>query len=92
MFEALIRAFERLDGRQVSVSISADADGYSDRACPSEACLFEFKINEYDSREKVRDEEVFCPFCRHSAPSDQWWTEAQIEYAKQARCLSKDFR
>lgn len=84
MFEDLIRALGSLDGRQVSVSMPADADGYFDRACPSEACLFEFKIHEDDWRDKVRDEEVFCPFCRHGAPSDRWWTEAQIEHAKQA--------
>lgn len=84
MFENLIRALENLDGRQVSVSMPADTDGYFDRACPSEACLFEFKIHGDDWRGKVKDEEVFCPFCRHSAPSDQWWTEVQIEHAKQA--------
>lgn len=84
MFEDLIRTLENLNGRLVSVSIPADADGYLDRACPSEVCLFEFKIHEDDWRGKVRDEEVFCPFCRHSAPSDKWWTEAQIEHAQQA--------
>lgn len=84
MFEDLIRALKNLDGRQVSVTMPADVDGYFDRACPSEACLFEFKIHEDDWRDKVRDEEVFCPFCRHDAPSDQWWTEAQIKHAKQA--------
>lgn len=84
MFEDLIRALKNLDGLQVSVTMPADVDGYFDRACPSEACLFEFKIHEDDWRDKVRDEEVFCPFCRHDAPSDQWWTEAQIKHAKQA--------
>lgn len=83
MFEDLIRALENLDGQKVSVSIPADAEGYFDRACPSEGCLFEFKIHEDDWRDKARDEEVFCPFCRHGAPSDQWWTEAQLEHARQ---------
>lgn len=82
MFEDLIRKLEALDGQQMSVSIPADPEGYFDRACPSDACLFEFKIHEGDWRDKVRDEEVFCPFCRHAAPSDKWWTEAQIEHAK----------
>lgn len=82
MFEDLIRKLKTLDGQQMSVSIPADPDGYFDRACPSDACLFEFKIHEDDWRDKVRDEEVFCPFCRHAAPSDEWWTEAQIEHAK----------
>lgn len=83
MFEDLIRALENLDGQKVSVSIPADAEGYFDRACPSEGCLFEFKIHEDDWKDKVREEEVFCPFCRHGAPSDQWWTETQIEHARQ---------
>lgn len=84
MFEDLIRALEHLGGRQVSVSMPADADGYFDRACPSESCLFEFKIHGDDWRDGVRDGDVFCPFCRHSAPSDQWWTETQIKHARQA--------
>ena len=84
MFEDLIRTLENLDGRKVSVEIPADPEGYFDRACPSESCLFEFKIHEDDWKDKVRDEEVFCPFCRHGAPSDQWWTERQLEHARQA--------
>lgn len=84
MFEDLIRALESLDGRKVSVSIPADAEGYFDRACPSDTCLFEFKIHEDDWKDKVRDEEVFCPFCRHAASSDEWWTETQIEHARQS--------
>jgi hypothetical protein len=84
MFEDLIRTLENLDGRKVSVEIPADPEGYFDRACPSESCLFEFKIHEDDWKEKARDEEVFCPFCRHGAPSDQWWTERQLAHARQA--------
>ena len=82
MFEDLIGKLEALDGQQLSVSIPADPEGYFDRACPSDVCLFEFKIHENDWRDKVRDEEVFCPFCRHGAPADEWWTEAQIEHAQ----------
>jgi len=83
MFEELISELEEMDGRQVSVSFSSDGEGYFDRGCLSETCLFEFKIQEDDWKEKVRDEEVFCPFCRHGADSDQWWTESQLEYAEQ---------
>ncbi len=32
-----------------------------------------------DWRDKIRDEEVFCPFCRHAATSDKWFTQEQAE-------------
>lgn len=85
MFEETIRALRRLEGTTtVSVPISDDDEGYFDRECPSEECLFQFKILSEDWKEKVRDEEVFCPFCGHSADADKWWTREQIEHAKQA--------
>ena len=83
MFEETIRALHRLDGRhEISVSIPSDAEGYFDRECPSSDCLFWFKIHEDDWRNKVRDEEVFCAFCGHTADSDKWWTQEQAEHAQ----------
>ena len=85
MFEDLIRELKRLQGtHQVSVSIPSDSEGYIDRVCPSSECQFEFKIHEADWKDKVRNEEVFCPFCGHTADADQWWTENQIAHAKEA--------
>lgn len=85
MFEETIRALRRLEGATtVSVPISDDNEGYFDRECPSEGCLFQFKILSEDWKDKVRDEEVFCPFCGHAADADKWWTQDQIEHAKQA--------
>lgn len=85
MFEETQRMLRRLGGTTtVSVPISDDAEGYFDRECPSEDCLFQFKIHGDDWKEKVRDEEVFCPFCGHSADSGKWWTPQQIEHAKAA--------
>ena len=85
MFDETIRALNALDGQnQVSVSIEDDAEGYFDRECPSEECLFQFKILSEDWKEKVRDEEVFCPSCRHVADSQKWWTQQQIAHAQQA--------
>ncbi len=81
MFEETIRELRRLDGRQqFSVSILSDVEGYFDRECPSDECLFQFKVYEEDWREKVHDEEVFCPFCGHAAASDKWWTEDQRDH------------
>lgn len=85
MFDETIRALKALDGQtEVSVPIEDDEDGYFDRECPSEECLFQFKILSEDWKDKVRDEEVFCPSCRHTANAEKWWTAQQIEHAQQA--------
>ena len=85
MFEETIRALRRFEGTtSVSVSISDDEEGYFDRECPSEECLFQFKIHWEDWTVKVRDEEVFCPFCGHAADSGKWRTQEQIEHTRQA--------
>jgi uncharacterized Zn finger protein (UPF0148 family) len=85
MFEETIRALSKLEGQtQISVPIGDDEEGYFDRECPSEECLFQFKILSEDWKEKVRDEKVFCPNCGHTADSDKWWTQEQLEHAKRA--------
>lgn len=85
MFDELIRELKRLDGTHtVSVPIHADAEGYFDKECPAAECQSQFKVFEDDWRNKVRDEEMFCPFCRHAAPADQWHTTDQVEAAKKA--------
>ena len=66
----------------MQVSIPTDDDGYLDRACPNEVCEAEFKILADDWQDKVLDEEVFCPVCGHTATSDNWFTEGQIEHLK----------
>lgn len=83
MFDELMRELRRLEGQQVSVPIASDAEGYLDRECPSDACLSQFKVYEEDWRDKVRDEKVFCPFCRHSAESKKWYTQEQVDHAKE---------
>lgn len=76
MFDELIRELERLStNSQISVPLPSDEEGYLDRECPSQECQFDFKIFEEDWRDKVRDEGVFCPFCGHTAQSDQWHTQ-----------------
>lgn len=84
MFENLQRELERLSGTmQVTVPLKADPEGYADKECPSPTCLFQFKIYGDDWKAIVRDEEVFCPSCRHAAPAKSWYTAQQIEAAKQ---------
>lgn len=82
MFEELLKAVKKLDGASVSVPVPIDADGYVDKECPSEFCMFQFKIMGEDWCDIVRDEEVFCPFCRHTAPADAWFTTEQAKALK----------
>lgn len=83
MFDKLIRELRRLEQPQrISVPVTADAEGYLDRACPSTGCLFQFKIHETDWAEKVRDEQVFCPACGHTADSGKWATTDQLKHLK----------
>ena len=80
MFENLIRELRSLEGmHRISVSLPLDEDGYFDRECPSQECLCQFKVQEDDWRDKVRDEEVFCAFCGYTADSKQWWTQEQLK-------------
>lgn len=67
----------------MSVPIEPDSEGFLDKECPSEPCLFLFKVNAEDWSVIVRDEEVFCPSCGHTAPADNWYPRAQVEAARE---------
>ena len=84
MFERLQRELTKIgETTSISVPLSADAEGYLDKECPSEPCLFEFKIFREDWKDKCRDEEVFCPSCRHAAPARSWFTTEQIRQSRE---------
>ena len=83
MFENLLRELSSLSGTSISVSIPTDADGYLDRECPNDLCLFEFKVECDDWTNKVFDDSAFCPMCRHQAPKRSWFTTEQVEYIAQ---------
>ncbi len=80
MFDDLIKTLDNINS--ISVPIEADEKGYIDRQCPSQECEFIFKVNDDDWSDNSKDEAVWCPLCRHEAPSDQWFTFEQIEYAE----------
>ena len=83
MFEKIIKELEALQRmNQVSVPILADENGYYDRECPNKECLFQFKVQEDDWKNIFKDEQVFCPMCRHEARADNWFTTEQIEAGK----------
>lgn len=64
---------------EIPITIHSDEKGYFDRECPNENCLYTFKINMQDWKEKVSDDEVHCPMCGHIDTADKWWTQEQLE-------------
>lgn len=64
---------------EIPITIHSDEKGYFDRECPNENCLYTFKINMQDWKEKVSDVEVHCPMCGHIDTADKWWTQEQLE-------------
>lgn len=83
MFDKLIRELENLNNKKISVPINADAEGYIDKECPGEECLFQFKVKEEDWANLFKDEAVHCPMCGHNAPAQSFWTTEQIENARE---------
>ena len=79
MFDEAIRRMKELNGQQLSIPIEVDADGYLDRECPASDCLFQFKVLAIDWKNLFKDEQVYCPFCRHEAPAKSWATTEQAE-------------
>ena len=64
---------------EIPITFQSDEKGYFDKECPNENCLYSFKINMNDWKEKVSNEEVHCPMCGHIDTSDKWWTQKQLE-------------
>ncbi|MBR7522960.1 MULTISPECIES: hypothetical protein [Pseudomonas] len=83
MFKRTRTVLGQLDGQRQRVAFTGDDDGYYDRECPSEGCLFQFKVHGDDWKNIVSDEAVFCPNCAHSADSGKWWTQEQIAHARE---------
>ncbi len=94
MFDDLIKTLKAMEGTKLSVpvAVESDAEGYCDRQCPATECEFLFKVHEDDWRSIVRDEAVWCPFCGYTAPSDEWWTHAQVESARKAAFVEINHR
>lgn len=83
MFDDVLRKLRQLEhGTRVSIELELDDKGYLDRKCPSDDCGINFKVMFEDWRNIVRDEEVFCPLCRHGAKASEWNTPEQSEYIR----------
>jgi len=84
MFKKLIKELEQLEKlKEISVPIESDCDGFLDKECPNDECLFQFKVDENDWEKLFNDETVYCPMCRHEANSKSWFTTEQVEQAKE---------
>jgi hypothetical protein len=64
------------------MSVPLDRDQFLRRECPT--CEREFKwLNSAEGEgEPVPDGGYYCPYCAIQAPSDAWFTAAQIELAQ----------
>lgn len=62
MFDSVIRKLKKMEnGSQFPISVPIDNDGYFDRRCPSQACQADFKVLMEDWKDKVSDDQAFCP-------------------------------
>lgn len=83
MFENVKAIMRQMEAQKISIPINLDADGYIDRECPDDNCLFEFKVCGEDWKNLFKEESVFCPMCRHEASSQSWFTTAQVNEGRE---------
>ena len=67
-------------GKQFSIPITPDDDGYLGRECPVADCLGYFKITPGTGVKGPAP--CYCPYCGHKGESNTFFTQEQIEYAK----------
>ena len=68
-------------GNRISISIPVDENRFTGRECPRSDCEGYFKI-EFGTGLKGDGLPCHCPYCGHSAGHGEFWTKAQIEYAR----------
>lgn len=72
-----------MSDKQIAMSVPLDSDGFLRHECPT--CEREFKSRPTPDGEEPTppsDGGYFCPYCAVQAPTDAWFTKAQIEAAK----------
>lgn len=83
MFDDVIRRLQSLEGGvSIPIQLELDEAGFLDRKCHNAECGADFKVLFEDWRDKVADEVVYCPICRHQASSGEWNNPAQEEQIK----------
>lgn len=69
----------------INVSLPLD-ESFLRRECPT--CEREFKWFTEETEDRPEDaaepDVYFCPYCGVSAPTDHWWTRAQLDYMQGA--------
>nr|WP_294991378.1 hypothetical protein [uncultured Sediminibacterium sp.] len=84
MFEKVLKELEELQRiKQIEIPVHSDKDGYIDKECPNEQCLFQFKVLQSDWQNVFNSETVYCPMCRHEANSKSWYTTEQLQEGKE---------
>lgn len=81
MFEKLLRELADLNGKKIGIPIETDEDGFIDKECPDQECMFGFKVHKEDWKNIFKDESVFCPMCGNESTSDSFWTTEQLRNA-----------
>lgn len=66
--------------RTFQIGLPVDTTGMTGRECPSPACLRYFKI-QFGTGLTEPGLPCHCPYCGHSAPQSEFFTQDQIEYA-----------
>lgn len=67
------------DTFELEMKMLTDKNGFIDRECPREDCLFNFKIDAADWDAHLQDNDMYCPRCGHKDDAGMWWTAPQSE-------------
>ena len=83
----------RLLGEGIPIDIPVDEEGFTGRECPNPDCDGYFKIV-FGTGLEGEKLPCHCPYCGHTAPHDQFWTQEQIQYVRSValRKISDAFR
>ena len=92
MFENILNELNNLKCYNYKIDIPVDEEGYIDKECPNQECLYKFKIFAEDWKNICKDEAIYCPRCGKTATSDKWSTTEQIEESKQRAIESINYR
>jgi hypothetical protein len=78
VFDDLLRQLDRISKtRRISVNVMLDEDGYFDRGCPAGECSATFKVEFTDWKNKVPNQQAWCPICGEIAKPSEFNTPAQ---------------
>lgn len=75
------------DSIELHMKMLTDENGFIDRECPQDDCLFSFKIDAGDWQARIDGNEMYCPRCGHRDGAGRWWTARQNE-AIEANAMS----